>query len=160
MVNGDFLFDFSLENFFKKHIDKKYLATLATCQMKSQYGLILVKNNQVLSFSRDSIIKSFLVSDKYQQEYHGYVNAGITLLDLESLELINLLETQNFENDLFPILIKKKRVGFEPIDKFWFAIETQKDLDVANGLEVNSMISENVLSLKDKLLKIQAKLDI
>ena len=68
--------------------------------MKSQYGLILVKII-VISFSRDSIIKSFLVSDKYQQEYHGYVNAGITLLDLESLELINLLETQNFENDLF-----------------------------------------------------------
>ena len=135
-----------MENFFQKHIDKKYLATLATCQIKSQYGLILKKNCKVLS-SRDSIIKSF-VSDKYKQEYHGYVNAGITLLDLESLDLINLLDTHNFENDLFPILIKKKRVGFEPIDNFWFAIETQKDLDIANGLDVNNMIFKNILSLK------------
>ena len=160
MVNGDCLFDFSMENFFQKHIDKKYLATLATCQIKSQYGLILVRNNKVLSFSRDSIIKSFFVSDKYKQEYHGYVNAGITLLDLESLDLINLLDTHNFENDLFPILIKEKRVGFEPIDNFWFAIETQKDLDIANGLDVNNMIFKNILSLKDKMLKIQAKLDL
>ena len=48
---------------------------------------------------------------------------------------------------------KEKRVGFELIDNFWFAIETQKDLDIANGLDVNNMIFKNILSLKDKMLK-------
>ena len=158
LVNGDCLFDFNLDELCLLHKKNSSLATLATCEINSQYGLILVKNNQVISFSRDSKVKSFLINDKNNDELIGYVNAGITLLNLECLQEINLNKTLNFEKDLFPILIDKKKVSFFPIKSYWFAVETQKDLDLVNSVDNETALGSK--ELKDKLLKVQAKLDI
>jgi len=158
LINGDCLFDFNLSDLVTLHKKNSSLATLATCEVNSQYGLILVRNEKVISFSRDSKVKAFIINDKNNEDLFGYVNAGITLLNLECLEEIDLIKTVNFEKDLFPILIDKKRVSFFPITSYWFAVETQKDLDLVNGID--NQISIGSKKLKNKLLKVQAKLDI
>jgi len=160
LVNGDCLFDFGINELSNLHDKSSSLATLATCQIVSQYGLILVHQGKVSSFSRGSQIKSFVINDNQNNEIMGYVNAGITLLNSETLNEINLLETSNFERDLFPKLIKKKGVSFFPIQDYWFAVETAKDLDIVNGKAEDKETYIGAINLKEKLLKVQSQLDI
>jgi glucose-1-phosphate cytidylyltransferase len=160
LVNGDCLFDFEFDALYQSHADDKALATLTACRVVSQYGLIVVRNEKVVSFSRDSVIRAFNIENGEKDDLIGYVNAGITLLDRSSLQEVDLLETTNFEADLFSRLIGLGRVKHFLIDQYWFAVETQKDLDIVNSGEKNDPRALGVAQLRDSLMLRQAAMDL
>jgi len=110
LVNGDCLFDFEFDAFYRSHADDDALATLTACRVVSQYGLIVVRNDIVVSFSRDSIVRAFNIENGENGNLLGYVNAGITLLNRRALKEVNLLESTNLEADLFSRLIELEQV--------------------------------------------------
>ncbi|MBN2752892.1 MAG: nucleotidyltransferase family protein [Rhodospirillaceae bacterium] len=161
LVNGDCIYDLDLNNLYQTHLGAGAMATLAACRVTSQYGLIVVRNDRVVSFSRDSAVRAFCIDDPEQDgELLGYVNAGITILNPESLTEIDLLKTENFERDLFPRLIAHGRVEYYPIDRYWFAVETQKDLDIINNTKSGDPRATGAAQLRDALLQQQALLDL
>ena len=58
----------------------------------------------------DSIVRAFNIENGENGNLLGYVNAGITLLNRRALKEVNLLESTNFEADLFSRLIELEQV--------------------------------------------------
>jgi len=160
LVNGDCLFDIDFEAFYSAHAKAGALGTLSACSITSQYGLFVVEDGRIVSFSRDSIVKSFNIYDSQKQGLVGYVNAGITLLENAALDLINLVESENFETDLFSRLAADERMAHMPIDGYWYAIETQKDLEIANGSDTADPRAAGAKSLRNALLGYQYELEM
>jgi NDP-sugar pyrophosphorylase family protein len=88
------------------------------------------------------------------------VNAGITLIDREALDQIDLLDTANFEIDLFSHLIGQRRTAHMLIDGYWYAIETQKDLEIANSKDQTDSRAVGARTLRDAMLRHQAALEL
>mgnify|MGYP001368074504 CR=1 FL=1 len=54
-------------------------------------------------------------------------------MNKEALKLIDLENCKNFEQELFPKIIKMGRAAHFKIEGNWFSIDTQKDLDIINS---------------------------
>ena len=160
MVNGDCLFDFEFDALYRSHADDDALAMLTACRVVFQYGLIVVRNDIVVSFSRDSIVRAFNIENGENGNLLGYVNAGITLLNRRALKEVNLLESTNLEADLFSRLIELEQVKPFLIDQYWFAVETQKDLDIINSGEKDDPRAAGIVLLRGSLMRRQAALDL
>lgn len=160
LINGDCLFDFDVNELYAEHARGSFRATLALCKIISQFGLVLVRDSEVVSFTRDSTVRSFEVDDPKSGLVQGFINGGITLLDTDVLDEINLLETENLEADLFSRLAEANQMGRRMIEDFWFAIETPKDVAIVNSAEDSDPRSIGSKTLRNKLMQYQAKLDL
>lgn len=160
LVNGDCLFDLDFDRLYGLHEDREALVTLTACKVVSHYGLIVVQDDEVVSFSRDSLVHAFSIENGPDQDLTGYVNAGITLIDRDALNQIELLDTPNFEIDLFSRLIAQRRTAHMLIDGYWYAIETQKDLEIANSGDQADPRAAGASDLRDMLLRHQVALEL
>jgi len=160
LVNGDCLFDLDFDSLYETHQSKNANITLTACKVLSQFGLFVVEKGEVVSFTRDSLVRSFNIENGNDSDSVGYVNAGITLIEKTALAEVNLPETENFEIELYSSHIKTKRATYHTIDNFWYAIETQKDLDIANSDDLLDPRSKGVTALRDLLRLQQAKLEL
>ncbi len=160
LANGDCLFDLDFDKLYALHEESDALVTLTACKVVSQYGLIVVQDGNVVSFSRDSVVRAFSIENGPDHDLIGYVNAGITLIDRDALDQIDLLDSSNFEIDLFSQLIGQHRAVHMLIDRYWYAIETQKDLEIANSTDQTDSRSVGARALRDTLLRHQAALEL
>lgn len=160
LVNGDCLFDFDFDALYGLHADRGASATLTSCRVLSQYGLIAVEDDEVVGFSRDATVRSFDIQTTRDRIVTGYVNAGITLIEKDALGVIDLLQSENFEIDLFSRLIETRSAAQMLIDGYWYAIETQKDLDIANSGNTTDPRAEGARMLRENLLRYQAALEL
>ena len=153
IINGDTFFDFDILSMFQLHRRRGAWLTLSSVKVVSSYGLILQdKNGNVVDFVREGRVDHFLV-ESGGEEYLGYVNAGIAWINKLALGMIDLDRSENFEQDLFPLLIRSgKDVAHYEIEGEWFAIDTPKDLDIVNlNVETKQNIGEVVKSAKADL---------
>lgn len=160
LVNGDCLFDLDFEALYETHADRDAKLTLTSCRVVSHYGLIAVDGDDVVGFSRDAMIRSFGIETAREQIVSGFVNAGITLLEKDTLGEVDLLNSENFEIELFTRLIEKERAAHMQIEGYWYAIETQKDLDIANSGDATDPRSEGARLLREDMLRHQATLEL
>ncbi len=160
LANGDCLFDLDLDALYELHANRKALLTLTSCRVVSQYGLIAVEGNEVIAFCRDAQIRSFDIETERDGTVAGYVNAGITLIDKKALDEVDLLKSDNFEIELFSRLIEMRRAAHLMINGYWYAIETQKDLDIANSGDKGDARAVGARKLRDTLLRHQAALEL
>lgn len=133
MVNGDTLFDFDIADLVSRHACDKADLTLASCEILSQYGLLIIENNVVVDFSRGAPVRQFVVARPDGGSGAGFINAGIAVLRRSALDTEGVESTGAFEQYLYPKMIATGQVRHYHIDGFWHAIDTQKDLDIANS---------------------------
>lgn len=148
LVNGDTIFDFDLLSMYQLHRRKKASITLSSVEIISSYGVIVEENGEIVDFAREKKVAYFSFDDLKQRR--GFVNAGLTWLKKDILDLIDLDTSDNFEQDLFPKAIHSGvSVAHYKIDGSWFAIDTQKDLTTANT-EANTKQKIGLLMKKTK----------
>lgn len=133
LTNGDAVFDFDIEGMADIHQKNVTVATFAIVETISKFGLFLVDDGKVVSFERDSEVVNYAV--RYgEQIMSGHVYSGIAILNEDVLNLINLNVCENFEMELYPALIAEAETNVFPVDGFWYAIDTPKDLRETEGL--------------------------
>jgi len=132
LINGDTLFDFDIHSMHKFHHERSALLTLSSTDYISTYGVILEENNQVTDFVYGSKISRIFMDKDCAVE--GYRNAGFTWLNKDAFQLIDLVECSNFEETLIHEVVKTGRAYHYRIDGDWFPVETQKDIDMINGV--------------------------
>lgn len=151
LVNGDTFFDFEIEKMYQLHDKENALLTLSSVEIVSSYGLIIEKQGKIEGFARDKRV-SHLNVENGGQEAKGYVNAGLTLISKSALAMIDLKNSENFEHDLFPEIIKANRAAHYKIDGEWFPVDTQKDLSIINLDVMSSLnIGDKVKTAKKNL---------
>ncbi len=152
LVNGDTLFDFDVAGMADRHDASGADVTLTSCEVVSQFGLLVLQDEKVVGFTRDSIVQGFQVATRPGgAALPARVNAGIALIRKSALDAVDLAKTQNFEIELYQALIARDKARHHPIDGFWFAIDTPKDLDIANSRQHGDSRSEGTLALAAKL---------
>ncbi len=130
LLNGDTLFDFDIIGMCQLHLRKNALVTLSSTQIVSNYGIILEEEGKITGFTREQKVSYFYPS--HTNNSKGYINAGFSWLNKEALQLVDLEHCENFELELYTKVIQMARAAHFIIEGNWFAIDTQKDLNVIN----------------------------
>ncbi|MDN5344616.1 MAG: mannose-phosphate guanylyltransferase / phosphomannomutase, partial [Clostridia bacterium] len=106
VVSGDALTDFDLRPAIARHKESGALATLVltTVDNPLEYGVVIT--------NPDGSIRSFLEKPSWGEVFSDRVNTGIYILEPEVLELVPEGKPFDFSKDLFPRLLKEKRLLF------------------------------------------------
>ncbi len=152
LVNGDTLFDFDVARVADEHEESGMDVTLTSCRIISQFGLVVLDGDRVTDFTRDSLVRSYQVVDRQDGRMHqAFVNSGIALVRSAALDAIDLARSPNFEAELYPALIARGTARHYAIDGFWFAIDTPKDVEIANAGGDGDPRASNARALHEKL---------
>ena len=150
MINGDCICDFDGNFLYKKNNELNSLVTLVSCKIISSYGLFTISGDKITSFVRDAEINSLSFENKkINQSY--YINSGVTCIKTSALDLINLKKTENFEIDLFNKCIELNKISYITQNKFWTALETPKDVETLNDLNIKSQLNLEYLVYREYL---------
>ena len=151
LINGDTLFDFDIQSMYKFHHERSALLTLSSTDYISTYGVILEENNKVTDFVYGSKISRIFMDKDCAVE--GYRNAGFTWLNKDALQLVDLAGCSNFEDALIREVVKTGRAYHYRIDGDWFPVETQKDIDMINGVgKTKYQLGHFLVELRKNLL--------
>lgn len=105
VTNGDSLCEINLKYFFKYHILKNALITIALIKTKNsqRFGNIEIDNKgKILNFKEKEILNE------------GWINAGIYLMNKDIFSFISSKEKKlSLEYDLFPQLVNKRIYGMK-----------------------------------------------
>mgnify|MGYP001254381255 CR=1 FL=1 len=144
LTNGDALFDFDIEDMILAHNKQNLFSTFVTVETYAKYGVFLTDKGNTIGFERDALIKNYVIK-KGKSSFVGEVYSGMAILNEEALGLVDLTTCYNFEAELYPKLISLYPSGVFPLDGFWYAIDTLKDLKSAEGtlkLPIENLISK------------------
>ena len=142
LLNGDAIFDFDINQIYKKHVKNNYIMTFVSAPTRANFGTIGTQNKKIINFQRD--FKFNYVKSKYKQKLKNYVYSGISIMNKVALNK-NFKKYKNFEQKLYPWIIKKFKCNVEELNGFFHSIDNQKDI-----YTVNSIKSENSSYLKVK----------
>ena len=132
LLNGDAIFDFNLEKFFKRHEKHKYGTTFITGESTYQFGTVGTKSGKVIDFKRNIVYDS--VNVRNLKNYIAYNYTGISIINKNLLKKFSSRYKHylNFEKQLFPKLIKKSKSNFVKLLGFFHSMDNIKDIDVVN----------------------------
>ena len=151
LLNGDAIFDLNLKNFFKNHSENNSNITFLSGVITYPYGTIGVKKNTIVDFKRN--LEYDAIKMRGSLNYTAYNFTGIAIIKKhlihENLKLI--INSNNFEQDFYPKIIKKKRVNIIKITGFWHSIDNVKDINMVNKNFEKKF--KKLKKLKNKLLK-------
>ena len=152
LMNGDAIFDLNLKNIFAEHLKKKSFITFLIGSITYPYGTIGVKKGKVIDFKRNLVYESINVQN--YKEYKAYNYSGISIINTNFLKRNNKIisKSKNFEQDFYPIIIKRKKANLIKIRSFWHSIDNIKDIEAVNS---NNQDKKKYLRLKE--LKINLK---
>jgi NDP-sugar pyrophosphorylase family protein len=159
LVNGDTLFDFDAADLIARHKTNGAELTLTSCRIISHYGLLFVDEmDRLVDFASNSTVAKLLVDGRLGQG--GFVNAGIAALGRHTLDIPGVDSTPEFEQYLYPRIIAGGGGRHYVINDFWYPIDTQKDLDVANSLSENDARTVSTRLLAEKLSVYARELEV
>ena len=151
LTNGDALFDLDAAEMWVSHRAADVAITFATVETISKYGLVVVEDGRIAGFERDSRVSGFQISGKHGINT-GLVYSGICMLRTQSLKMVDIANSRNFEAELFPALIAEEGTAQYEIQGFWHSIDTPKDLaNITTGAGTNRSVAEPATRLKDML---------
>ncbi len=118
LTYGDGLSDINIGELVKFHREKGKIATLTAIERKSQYGILNIKNGIVESFDEKT-------------KLDGLINGGFFVLDRK---IFNYLDGDSCVLEKEPLrqLVKESELSVYEHRGYWKAIDTLKDLKVAN----------------------------
>lgn len=146
LLNGDAIFNFDISKICKTHEKKKYAITFLSSEATYQWGTVGVKNNSVIDFQKNFVYGTLGNNTK---NYKAYNYSGISIINSKKLNRLKkiILNTKNFEKDIFPKLIKY-RANIKNIKGLWVTIDNMKDIDLVNK---DVKIGKLILKLKKYL---------
>jgi NDP-sugar pyrophosphorylase family protein len=113
-LNGDVWTRFDLGAMATRHVEREVVATIALAWPRLPWGVVeLDELGQVTDFM-----------EAPPSPYP--VNAGIYVFSSEILDL--LPDTGDHERSTFPLLAQQRRLATFPIEGYWRAIDTAKDI--------------------------------
>jgi glucose-1-phosphate cytidylyltransferase len=130
LLNSDTIFDFDIRGMLAIHRAAKALVTLASVEVVSSWGLILMQDGKLVGFDRQRKIRAVLSGTALSTE--GRVNSGIAWLNKDALDLVDLQTCSDFETAVYSRAIELGRAAHFHLDGVWFPIDTPKDLAVVN----------------------------
>jgi glucose-1-phosphate cytidylyltransferase len=150
LINGDTLFDFNVGAVASDHDVSGVDVTLMSCAAISQFGLLVLDGGRVIDFTRDSLVESYRLQHGGRLR-RAYVNSGIAVISTAALLQMDLAKAENFEVEFYSSVIDCGTVRHQAIDGYWFAIDTPKDVEIANAGKVGNPLSDGALELFEKL---------
>ena len=130
LLNGDAIFDFNLDKIYKNHIKKKMIMTFLSFGYIANFGTVGVKKGKIVDFRRN--MKFDFVKSKYKKDLTTYVYSGISMLNKIALSK-DFRNFENFENELYPRVIKNFKCNVEAPTGFFYPIDNIKDIKVGNN---------------------------
>jgi len=133
LTNGDHIFNFDLERMCNDHQAAKAAATLGVANIRSPFGLVIEDEKGVVDFGRESVVSSLMIGDAGDCPRIGRVYSGITIFNARALSEVPFSPEQEFECTVFRHFIERGLLRAHELGGFWWAFDTEKDLDVAEG---------------------------
>ena len=159
LVNGDTLFDFDVAALIAAHKSSGAELTLTSCRVTSQYGLLLIDGKgRLRDFVSDAPVTKFVVDGC--EGMSGLVNAGIAVLARHTLDKPGVANAPEFEQHLYRRIIVGGGARHNTISGFWHAIDTAKDLEIANSLSQRDPRARGTRLLAKKLTAYARKLGV
>jgi len=104
VIYGDVMFDIDLDAFFRFHMEKESMATLAVHPNDHPY------DSDVVVTDDNSKIIGFLRKDLRPEYYPNQINAGIYILSPEVFRHINMNVALDFVKNIFPQMLSTGQV--------------------------------------------------
>ncbi|MCT4621487.1 MAG: sugar phosphate nucleotidyltransferase [Marinisporobacter sp.] len=121
LTYGDGVGNVNIKNLLKFHREKGRSATVTGIVKKSQYGTLTVKNDIAESFQEKS-------------EINGIINGGFFVLNKKVFQYLRDDDNCIFEQAPLMNLAKNNELAVYPHQGMWMAMDTYKDLLVANEI--------------------------
>lgn len=153
LLNGDSIFRFNLKSIFKKHCKKNLGVTFISGEFTYAYGTIGVKNNKILDFKRNLDFQSLNIRD--DNKYRAFNYTGMSIVKTELLRKFEKFfkNSENFEQEFYPRVIKYSRNELIKVKGFWHSVDSIKDLDIVNSSSVKNQKFKRLKNLKNFLKK-------
>ena len=150
LANGDAIFQINYQN-KKKYFDNLNLdALLFSYQMIIKLGIIEINSNKkILSFNKEQFF-DVLVQNQKKNKSYLMPYTGMAILKTKLLSKFNFKKENDFEIFFYNKLIKRKKVAFYKIKKFWFSFDNPKDILSASN---NNFVKKKIHDLKKAYLK-------
>ncbi len=116
-MNGDELLDADLTALLERHRERGPAATLTLAPLRSQFGVVDVEDDDVVTGFREA------------PQLPHWVNAGLYVLDTEALD--QLPERGDHETTTFPLLAAQRRLLGYRHRGVWLTVNTPKELRLA-----------------------------
>ena len=127
-INGDTIFNFNLQSFFRSHLINKKRISLATFNPKIDLGFVKVRNKQPQEFKKSIFISKFNVKKNILLAY-----SGLVIIDTNYLKNFQFNIKKDFELEMYNQCIKSKNVNVFLIKRgMCFPIDNVKNLNYAN----------------------------
>jgi NDP-sugar pyrophosphorylase family protein len=118
-MNGDEITTLDLKRLEELHLNNKPVATVSVAPMRSPFGILELKDDDVVSFKEKPLVENMFVS------------IGVYIFNQKILN--HIPENGSIEKTVFPLLAKEralKACRLKP-DEVWLTINSVKDLSVA-----------------------------
>lgn len=146
ILNGDAVFDANLNEILKKHLKKRKKISFICCEAEADFGTVGVINKKVINFQRSLNFKSV---NTHLKNFTAHVYSGMSIINKKILRE-NFKQSQNFEKDFYPKIIKKYNSGFQTLGGFWYAMDNIKHYNNLNKRKTNPIIFNKIYKLSKK----------
>lgn len=142
VVYGDIFTDQDLNPIIQKHLKTNSIGTILLHKRKNSNSMITVDKNGIIEnfYERPS---EDLKKELNNQNIDFYVNSAIYLLSEKILDLIPSNKKVDFPKDIFPLLIKDRKLSGVPLTGNRVAIDTPDRYQQAQEL-----LKENKVKIK------------
>ena len=108
------------------------------------YGTIILSKGLVKNFERDVTFNAVKIANKSNKTAHVY--SGMAILRKKILNQ-NFKNFKNFEEELYPKLIKKHICKFQKFSGFWHSIDNIKDVkilksNISKKIRINNLLKK------------------
>jgi glucose-1-phosphate cytidylyltransferase len=153
LLNGDAIFRFNLKNIFKTHSLKNLGSTFICGEFTYAYGTIGIKKNKIVDFKRNLVFQSLKIRDDEKYQAFNYTGMSIIKTDLLKKLMKYIKNSENFEQEFYPRIIKKFKTELVKVKGFWHSIDSIKDLNMVNNSSIKNQKFKRLKSLQIFLKK-------
>jgi NDP-sugar pyrophosphorylase family protein len=132
-MNGDILTDLDFSKFYSLHVEKKSIFTISSYQreVKSEFGVLEIDNNNTLSGFREKPISIYDVS------------MGIYMVSKKAVEYIPENTFYGFDHLMLDLMKNKEEAKVEKFDGYW--LDIGRPDDYAQAIEEFDSMRETFL---------------
>ena len=151
LANSDTICRFDLIAGLEHHRASRKAVTLMTMPVRSHWGLILQRDEEVVAFERSSLIEKVQVSSP-AGGLTGSINSGFAIINRAALEAelgwMRTMNDDNYEQDFYGFLAQQGALGVISMPQFWMAFDTKKDLIGAKSVPAVDTIEQIITFYK------------
>lgn len=120
----DCLCNVSIADLAKFHRSAGSVLTVTGVQPHSRFGTFHMDNNRVTSYDSAARLTG----------RGGYINGGFMVCEPKIFNYVDVYSESSMERDVFQKLAEEQKVAVFPHHDFWYAVDTERDIDYLNEL--------------------------